>query len=197
MSQVQENNNVMKKFVIKDTWRILMLAITSLLCIAITALMSYGSYYEKGGFYNISKQEYIAFAGFVIITLFIVRKFQIHSHGFIIDVENDRLEFPGGGLEANDPSGLFNLARFFRINSVPISQIQQVSVHRITELEVENSMMNVLPPIFRDMLCPKHLFLANGEFGTLKLNFFSKGKRDLLYTSIVQVNEMGIPVVHR
>ena len=194
MSQVQENNNTMTKIIIKDTWRILMLAIASILCVAFTSLMAYESY-KDGNFYNFYEQKYLILA--IIITLFILKKFQIHSHGFIIDVKNDRLEFPGGGVEANSTSGLFNLARFFRINSVPVSQIQQISTHTEKDKEIEGTLSGTLPPIIRDILCPKHLLLANGEFGTLKLNFFSKGKRDLLYTTIIQINEMGTPVVHR
>jgi len=171
-----------------------MLFITSLIFVVISSLFTYDMIQEL---YMLNLEKTLTYVVFLIITFFLLAKFMIHRKGFVIDGEKDTLEFPGGGLEANDVSGVFNIARFFRRNSVTLSQIEQIGIHTITDRELEGSFANTLPPIVRDMLCPKHLLLANGNFGTLKLNFYSKGKRDLLYTAIVQINEMGTPVVHR
>lgn len=118
----------------------------------------------------------------IIDALFIVR-FLVISKGFVIDVEKDELTFPGGGIEADSWTSYFN----------PMYWLQGLQRHKINLSEVREiqSYMDI------DGGRNKNKLEINGDFGAVSFRFWSKGKRDQLYSAIVNINEMGDPIVYR
>jgi len=167
MSQMSgENGEMTTKMVVSDTRRILIQVVVGIFC----CLMIY----------------------FIPIGIYFFYMARIHAKGYVVDIENNTFEFPGGAFEANDVSGLFNIKKYFQRHTVPLSSIQQIS----TKYDF-GFLFDVLPPFWKALLAPGNLMIVSGTFGSLRLRFFSRDKRDLLFATISQANGMGSPIINR
>ena len=112
--------------------------------------------------------------------------------GYVIDVENDTLRFPGGGIEAESWLSYFNpmhwLQGFWR-HKRRLSEIRHVQIYQEVNTSVNSQ--------GRLVTHKKDVLEIDGDFGAIQFNFKSKSKRDRLYSAIVQLNEMGTPVEGR
>jgi len=117
----------------------------------------------------------------VAASLLFWRVFFVNTKGYVMDVENDTLTFPGGGIAADSFFSYFNPVYWlqrFRRHQIPLSAIREVEAYQDTSSKTDK-------------------LDISGDFGAVSFNFFSKGKRDQLYSAIVQINEMGSPMLRR
>lgn len=112
--------------------------------------------------------------------------------GIVLDLKNDILEFPGGGVAANDITDYIKpdfLMQIFKRHQVPISAIREITSYE------EHTRKRDKDGRVTDTFTPYIKF--NGDFGAVSIRFASEGKRDELYSILREVNEMGIPVVNQ
>lgn len=132
----------------------------------------------------------------ILDILFLIRFFVI-SKGFVIDIENDTLTFPGGGIEADSWTSYFNptyLLQRFQRHKVNLSEIREIQIY--TDV-VDDALATMLDENRRRHKKKKNMLEINGNFGSVSFDFWSKGKRNQLYSAIVNINEMGDPMVYR
>ncbi|MDL2210293.1 hypothetical protein LJC26_05770 [Desulfovibrio sp. OttesenSCG-928-O18] len=137
-------------------------------------------------------------AAYILITISVMLfwLFWVNKGGYVIDVENDVLVFPGGGVEAESWLSYFNPMYWlqgFRRHSVPLSEIREIDAYRDTRT---NTYTDSKGKTHRKTTKTDVLEI-NGDFGAVRFSFMSKGKRDQLYSAIVQINEMGDPILKR
>jgi hypothetical protein len=140
----------------------------------------------------------IIFVRFILFPLAIVSllKFRVERKGYVVDTENDILEFPGGGIEAESWLSYFNPMyhlQGFKRHQRPLSEIRHVQSYQDTNTKISTDSQGRI----RTRTNKKDILEINGDFGAVLFTFTSKGKRDQLYSAIVQLNEMGFPVVGR
>ncbi|WP_347865641.1 hypothetical protein [Bilophila wadsworthia] len=119
-------------------------------------------------------------------------RFRVNAKGYVVDVEGDTLEFPGGGIEAQSWTTYFNPLHWFQglmRHSVPLSEVREVEAYVDRQQKVDDK--------GRVSTTTRHILDVNGEFGAISFSFRSKGKRDELYSALVQINDMGTPVLNR
>ena len=190
MSEAQNNNAVAEtKIMIMDTRRVLMLGCVALFSTFFCVVSLFGLFSADVKFWHVLL--------YMVISIFFCLMFNTHRQGYIINLEDRTLEFPGGAVESNDISGIFNVTKYFSRKSVYIDGINQISTEWITHAELKRTIFGHMMPIFQELFYPRNHMLVHGAFGTLRFRFFSESKRDMLYATIAQVNEMGTPVVHR
>jgi len=140
--------------------------------------------------YTIAGFVFIGFAALGIIG------FIVNAKGYVIDVENDTFTFPGGGIEAESWLSYFNPMYWLqglKRHSVPLSQIRHIIAYQDTNTSVStDSRGNV-----RTRKTTEKIVEIDGDFGAIKFSFSSKGKMGQLYAAIVQINEMGSPMLRR
>jgi hypothetical protein len=127
-----------------------------------------------------------------LLGFFLFKAFQVTSKGFVVDVAADTLEFPGGGIAADSASSYLSSGYWLQyINryTLVISKIRQVHPYSQTETSVSDS-----GKVSSDTT---HYLDINGAFGAIQFSFVTKGKRDELYSLLVQMNQMGKPILNR
>jgi hypothetical protein len=128
--------------------------------------------------------------GLIGVALFLA--FRVNAKGYIADVEADTLEYPGGGIAADSILSYLSpnfLLQFFKRYTLNISDIRHVDVYSETKRRVSDS--------GKVSSKTTHYLDVNGEFGAISFSFVTKGKRDELYSLLVQLNEMGNPILNR
>jgi len=138
------------------------------------------------------------FWGYLFMAFFILSaiKFKVESKGYVIDVENNIFEFPGGGIAADSFLSYFNpifWLQGFQRHQRPLSEIRQAEAYQETSKReyTDSQGRRRVRTIKLDKLD------ISGDFGAISFYFASKGKRDQLYSAIIQLNEMGSPVLRR
>ena len=112
--------------------------------------------------------------------------------GVVLDLHNDTLEFPGGGIAANEFIDYIRpeyLIQVFKRHQIPISEIREISRHnKVTKRRSDSGKVSTsVTPIIT----------LNGSFGAVDIKFASEGKRDELYSALREINDMGIPIVNQ
>ena len=111
----------------------------------------------------------------VFASIYCLLRFLVVRHGYVIDLENNMLEFPGGGFEAHTWTDYFTIGYWLqgivRLH-IPLREIRHIDRGS------------------------SHIDL-DGDFGAVRLTFNSKGKCDQLYSALVQLGEMGETVIVR
>lgn len=130
-----------------------------------------------------NKPENLIFLVFSIGALIIsLLLFNANRKGFVCDVENDTLEYPGGGIAADSflsyISPMYWLQYFRRFN-LAISEIRHIDVYNTTRTNV-----NLKGDVRQSK---RYMIDIDGEFGAISFVFMSKGKRDELYSLLVGV----------
>ena len=156
-------------------------------------------FFGVGGFlmYTAGAEESAAlkkFCAYLLFALGVLEAivFAVNAKGYVVDVEGDTLEFPGGGIEAQSWTTYFNPLHWFQgfmRHSVPLSEVREVEAYVDKKQKVDDK--------GRVSTTTRHILDINGEFGAISFSFRSKGKRDELYSALVQINDMGTPVLNR
>lgn len=129
-----------------------------------------------------TKGTFACFLGFCFCAL----RTKVIFKGFEIDVENDELRFPGGGISFNDITETFkNLNQFFKRHTLPLSEIQ--SINTKVDYRFNSNGKGI----------KNYYVILNGSFGSIKVKLYSEGKMEQLFTVLVQVNDMGTPIIKR
>lgn len=131
--------------------------------------------------------------GAVVLGVLLYKVFQVTARGFIVDVEADTLEFPGGGIAPESVLSYISPSYWFqwlRRYTLAISEIRGVQAYSETKRQVSDNGEEVNSKT-------THYIDINGEFGAIQFSFMTKGKRDELYSLLVQVNKMGKPILNR
>ena len=122
----------------------------------------------------------------------------INVQGYIIDVENNRFEFPGCYIETESLISYLKPNFFLKAlkrHHVQLSEIHNVESYRyVSTSNRKNSKIGRVTHA-RTMLSltstKKDVLKITGDFGTVSFVFWSKGTRDQLYSAIVSINKAG------
>jgi len=110
-----------------------------------------------------------------IASIYCLLRFLVVRHGYVIDLENNMLEFPGGGFEAHTWTDYFTVGYWLQ----GIVRMH-IPLREIRHIDRNSSAIDL-----------------DGDFGAVSLYFKSKGKCDQLYSALVQLGEMGETVIVR
>ena len=153
---------------------------------------------------NISttKEPFLLAIGGAVCILFILfavmfgATFMVEKEGYVIDVENGTLTFPGGGIEAESWLSYFSSAylfQYYKRHQIRLSEIREIESYiEDTSDEYTDSQGRK-----RTRTRTTNKLDMCGHFGAISFNFASKGKMDQLYSAIVQLNKMGNPIILR
>lgn len=129
---------------------------------------------------------------FAILALIFLWRGIIIGKGYVINVPQNQFCFPGGGIEANSFTDYFNpvyLTQFFQRRSLPLGQIR--SIQEFTDKTYYTDSQG------RQRVRRRKMLEITGAFGAVTFEFTSKGKMDQLYSAIINLNKMGIPISAR
>lgn len=140
----------------------------------------------------------LVICGCAALLLFVlsVIKFRVISKGYIIDVENNVFEFPGGGIAADSWLSYFTpsyLLQGYKRHRIPLSAIREIQAYRDTSTSTYTDSQGVR----RTRTHKADMLDISGDFGAARFHFASKGKRDQLHSAIVSLNKMGDPMLRR
>ncbi|WP_407535753.1 hypothetical protein [Cetobacterium somerae] len=124
----------------------------------------------------------------VAIVVFIigVARTKVEFGGINIDVENDEISFPGGAVRFNSiGQTLANLNQYFKRYTHKISGINYINA-------VDKRNVNKDGKISYN-----YQLTFTSTSGTVTLSFSNSAQRDQVYSIIVNLNNMGIPVQNR
>ena len=133
---------------------------------------------------------------FVVIGLLNALWFRANKGGYIIDTENDVLEFPGDGIEAESWLSYFTFTYWFQgfmRHQRPLSEIRHINAYEDVNTRVHTDDKGRV----RSTTRKSNILEIDGDFGAVRFVFSSKQKMGQLYSAIVQLLEMGAPVVKR
>ncbi|MGL5314755.1 MAG: hypothetical protein ACRC92_16000 [Peptostreptococcaceae bacterium] len=123
--------------------------------------------------------------GIVIFIVGVIRT-RINLGGINIDVENDEISFPGGAVTFNGiGETLANLNQYFKRYTHKISGINYIKAEDRRHVSKEGKISYSY-----------HLTFTSTS-GTVTLGFSNSAQRDQVYSIIVNLNDMGIPVQNR
>jgi len=171
-------------------------ALKALVFLALSVLFIGGTIFVM--FHLLTGNKPIAFGqialslGAIAIGVLLFKVFQVTAKGFVVDVNADTLEYPGGGIAAESVLSYLLPSywlQHFRRYTLAISEIREVEVYSETKHRVSDS--------GKVSSSTTHYLDINGEFGAIQFSFMTKGKRDELYSLLVQMNQMGNPILNR
>ncbi len=186
MSRFNRNNVISGRYKIIDAFFVFMLLLIAVLPMGICCLIAISSLIKK------DYASVILLLGLMLLGIPIFKIFLIQAKGYVVDVEADTLEYPGGGMEAESLRSYISKEywlRAFKRLTLRISEIREVEVYSKTTRRT-NSQGKVSSST-------AHYLDINGEFGAIQFSFLTKGKRDELHSLLVQMNRMGNPILNR
>lgn len=142
--------------------------------------------------------SYVVITGLILVGLFfalwifILIGVVVAAKGFVVNVEADTLEYPGGGRIASSVLSYFSpdyWLQSIRRYTLKISEIRHTHAYNETKRHVNNNGKTVKNTFY--------LLDIDGDFGAISFSFATKGKRDELYSLLVQINKMGSPILNR
>ena len=185
-----------KKLSIKDINTIL----KYLLVIVISGFLSFifGGLLFAG---TVSPEELVQVKLFASISasIFILSFFMLRAEwsGYVADVNTMKLTIPGKGLMANSILDYVNpiyWLRYFRRIDVDFAKLQQISTS-------VRDYTSIIQRFFSGDRVPKTSWFYDINLSciddTYRLTFRTKNKREQLYAMIVQINQMGSPILNR
>lgn len=128
----------------------------------------------------------MVFTGIIIATLVIYFRIRVIYEGIKIDILNDTLSYPGGGISFNNfEETLSNLNQFFKRYSHRLSTIQYI---KATDKRFMDKKGNIHYT---------YILTFTSSSNTVDLKFSTSSKRDQVYSLIANINNMGIPINRR
>ncbi|MGL5312673.1 MAG: hypothetical protein ACRC92_05465 [Peptostreptococcaceae bacterium] len=120
---------------------------------------------------------------FVILGIFAVKE---GLKGVVIDAKNDMITFSGGGITFNKVSqSLLNLHQDFKRYTFRISDIHHISTKDNRNVDKDGK------------ISYSYKVTLTTINATATLSFSNSAQRDQVYSIIVNLNDMGIPVQNR
>ena len=171
---------------VRDPFTLLVTVILAVLaCLGawVANLMMFEQLFSGEGFNAIA-------ASFNLIMLVVLFRLKTIWSGIELDSENRTMSFQGGGVAANDFSDFFNpnyLLQYFKRFNINIDEISQITADDHTRQFYNKS-------IKQWQTTTTYTISFVGSFGSASVNFSSGGKRDQIYNTIRQLNQMGTPV---
>lgn len=110
--------------------------------------------------------------------------------GVKLDLEEGTIEFPGGGVAANDMSDYIKLDFLLQYLKRTRVYLDQVS-YMVMDSKTSRTWSKDSGQYYEST---KYYIRLSGTFGAASIPFLSEGKRNELYTAIRQLNRMGEPV---
>lgn len=123
---------------------------------------------------------------FIAIGIVNLLLFRVNAKGYVIDTENGMLEFPGGGIKAQNWTSHFT----------PLYLFQEFMRHKIALAEIReiHPPLNMRQTVYgngRSRASVPSRIELNGDFGAVSFSFRSKEKRDELYLALVRIHHIG------
>ena len=150
-------------------------------------------YYNRRDYNNAIKFASIS-ASIFILSFFMLRA---EWSGYVADVNTMKLTIPGKGLMANSILDYVNpiyWLRYFRRIDVDFAKLQQISTS-------VRDYTSIIQRFFSGDRVPKTSWFYDINLSciddTYRLTFRTKNKREQLYAMIVQINQMGSPILNR
>lgn len=110
-------------------------------------------------------------------------RLKVIYEGIKIDINTDTLSFPGGGISFNNiEETLSNLHQFFRRYTHKISSIQYIKTEDKRTISKEGKISYT------------YILTFTSVQNTISLKFSNSARRDQVYSLIVNINGMGVPV---
>lgn len=132
---------------------------------------------------NFRYADKMVFVGVIVATLVSYFRIRVIYEGIKIDVLNDVLSYPGGGISFNDfEETLSNLNQFFKRYSHKLSTIQYI---KATDKRFMDKKGNIRYT---------YILTFTSSSNTVDLKFSTSSKRDQVYSLIANINNMGIPI---
>ncbi|MGL5596022.1 MAG: hypothetical protein ACRDDH_18975 [Cetobacterium sp.] len=123
--------------------------------------------------------------GIIIFIIGVIRT-RVEFSGINIDVENDEISFPGGAVTFNSiGQTLANLNQYFKRYTHKISSIHYITANNKSSVNKDGKITYTYQLTFMS------------TSGTVTLSFTNSAQRDQVYSIIVNLNDMGIPVQNR
>lgn len=126
---------------------------------------------------------------FLPLSLLVFLRLKAILGGVVVNNTQRTLSFPGGGISANGLGDYFKpsfLFQYFARKTINLDEISSLQKETIKTTKREDG---------RTYQRYTHYVSYAGRFGAAKIKFSSEGKRDELYASIRQSNNMGEPFV--
>ena len=119
---------------------------------------------------------------FIMTVLAIPVAFRLKAiwNGIVLDLNKGTMEFPGGGIAANDFLDYLRprfLLQLFCRESININGIQEIGKKSRGNYD-----------------SPEYLITIAGDHGAVNVSFADEGKRNELFNVIRNINNMGTPV---
>lgn len=164
-----KNININENIVIRDIKSI---------CLSIVAII-------VGIYLLIVNFDYFGAGTFAPLAIIGIASFRLKViyGGIKIDINNDTLSFPGGGISFNSiEETISNLHQFFRRYTHKISSIQYIKT-------VDKKTISK-----KGEISYTYILTFTSVQNTVNLKFSSSAKRDQVYSLIVNINDMGAPI---
>lgn len=161
----------------------------------LACLLAYIVIVAPPGDKNVSIQVFLACLA-VLFGIVSVMSFNVNRKGYVINVESDIFEFPGGGIVADSWLSYFTPAfifQEFKRHQIPLSAIREIQAYQDTSIKEEKDFRGRR----RLRTTEKAKLDLSGDFGAISFTLWSKGKRDQLHSAIVSINKMGDPMLRR
>lgn len=177
MSRINQNSTVSGMYQVIDSPKVALLLLFTLVIIGGGSYWAYSCYVS--GEHVLSIVLILGISLAVGIPFFL--SFKANKNGFIISIEDDVLDFPGGGLAPDSILSYFSpffWLQYFKRFSLKISDIRQVDKYNKTTHSTGSD--------GKSKSTTKYYIDVDGEFGAVSFVFISKGKRDELYSLIMR-----------
>lgn len=122
----------------------------------------------------------------VVVILILIMKIRVEFGGVNVDIVNDKITFPGGGVTFNGiGQTIVNLNQHFKRYTYRISSIYYITANNKRSVHKDGKISYSYELTFTSVE------------GTATLSFSNAAQRDQVYSIIVNLNDMGIPVQNR
>ena len=179
------------KYSVKNVIEILIVLIVCLIFIAVTYLFSaLVINAQLNPLSNSPLHYYYYYVGVLVFALLSSFRLKAVWNGIEIDYEEQTLEFPGGGLSANDILDYIKpsyLLQFFTRKKINLDNLTSMSMES-EETKRWNKASSSWTYTY------KYFIKFSGTFGAAYVKFNNEGKCSEIYSAIRQVNRMGDPI---
>lgn len=125
-----------------------------------------------------------------LIVAMCIQQFRVKNKGYRVDFANDTFSYPGGKA-ADSVEDIFSSKYWGQLLGLSVQEIRISEIQRVSYSD---------EPIWdksSQRYTYNHIITFEGSFGSIRNTFASQGKRDQLFTIMIQKLQMGSPMVIR